>query len=115
LERVKERLQTTHDEKRTLEVNLGDAVAQMAQDRLRIEALEVSYPRFFLMKGGSEGNFPRNLLLNKPRLWSGSSVFRNNKGGRSMTFMTAVSVGVLLAHMVPCRRPRKTPGVSCCT
>jgi hypothetical protein len=37
--------QTTRDEKRTLEVNLGDAVAQMAQDCLRIEALEVNHPR----------------------------------------------------------------------
>jgi hypothetical protein len=80
---------------------------------LRIEALEVSYPRFFPMKGGSEGNFPRDLLLSKLRLWSGSSISRNNKGGRSMIFAMAVSVGVLTAHMVPHCRPRKMPGVSC--
>jgi hypothetical protein len=90
-------------------VNLGDAVAQMAQDHLRIEAVEVSYP----MKGGSEGNFPRDLLLSKPRLWSGSSVSRNNRGGRSMTFAMVVSVGTLPAPMVLLHRPRKMPGVSC--
>jgi hypothetical protein len=32
LERVEECLQTTWDEKRMVEVNLGDAVAQMAED-----------------------------------------------------------------------------------
>jgi hypothetical protein len=51
LERVEERLSTTHDKKRMLEVNLGDAVAQIAQDRLRIEALKVSYPCFFPNEG----------------------------------------------------------------
>jgi hypothetical protein len=104
---------TTRDEKRMLEVNLGDAVAQMAQDRLRIEALEVNHPHFFPMKGRSEGGFSRDLLLSKLRLWSGSSISRNNRGGRSMTFAMAVSVGMLPAHMVPRRQPMKTPGVSC--
>jgi hypothetical protein len=42
LERVKDLLLSTRDEKRMLEVNLGDAVAQMAQDHLRIQALEVT-------------------------------------------------------------------------
>jgi hypothetical protein len=101
-------LSSTHDEKRILEVNLGDAVAQMAQDHLRIQALEVSYLCFFPMKGGSEGNSPRDLLLNKLRLWSSSSVSRNNRGGHSMTFAMAVSVGMSPAHMVLLRQPRKT-------
>jgi hypothetical protein len=92
---------------------MGDAVAQMAQDCLRIKALEVNPPVLFAMKQRSEGDFPRDLLSSRPRLWSGSSVSRNNRGGCLMTFATAVSVGVLIAHMVPHRRPRKTPGVSC--
>jgi hypothetical protein len=96
-----------------LEVNMGDAIAQMAQDRLRIQALEVNPPVLFAIKQRSEGNSPRDLLSSRPRLWSGSSVSRNNKGGRSMTFVMAVSVGMLIALMVPRRRPRKTPGVSC--
>jgi hypothetical protein len=33
-----------------LEVNMGDAVAQMAQDRLRIQALEVDPLVLFTMK-----------------------------------------------------------------
>jgi hypothetical protein len=113
LERVEDLLLTTCEEKRTLEVNLGDTVAQMARDCLRIEALEVNPPVLFAMKQRSEGDFPRDLLLSRPRPWSGSSVFRNNKGGCSMIFVTVVSVGVLIARMVLRRRPRKMPGVSC--
>jgi hypothetical protein len=88
-------------------------VARMAQDRLRIEVLEVNPPVLFAIKQRSEGDLPRDWLSSRPRLWSSSSVSRNNRGGRSMTFVTVVLVGVLIAHMVLCRQPRKTPGVSC--
>jgi hypothetical protein len=92
---------------------MGDVVAQMAQDRLRIQALKVNPPVLFAMKQRSEDDSPRDLLSNRPRLWNGSSVSRNNKGGLSTIFVKAVSVGVLTARMVPRRRPKKMPGVSC--
>jgi hypothetical protein len=40
LERVEDCLQSTRDKKRTLEVNLGDAVAQMVEDHLWVQALQ---------------------------------------------------------------------------
>jgi uncharacterized membrane protein (UPF0136 family) len=92
---------------------MGDAIAQMAQDRLRIQALEVDPLRLFAIKQRSEDDPSRDLLLNRPRPWSGSSVSRNNRGGRLTTFAMVVSVGMLPALMVPRRRQRKTPGVNC--
>jgi uncharacterized membrane protein (UPF0136 family) len=92
---------------------MGDAIAQMAQDRLRIQALEVDPLRLFAMKQRSEDDPSRDLLLNRPRPWSGSSVSRNNRGGRLTTFAMVVSVGMLPVLTVLRRRQRKTPGVSC--
>jgi hypothetical protein len=92
---------------------MGDAIAQMAQDRLRIQALEVDPLVLFAMKQRSEDDPSRDLLSSRPRPWSGSSVSRNNRGGRSMTFAMVVSVGMLPVLTVLRRRRRKTPGVSC--
>jgi hypothetical protein len=92
---------------------MGDAIAQMAQDRLRIQALKVDPLRLFAMKQRSEDDPSRDLLLNRPRPWSGSSVSRNNRGGRLMTFEMVVLVGMLPALTVLRRRRRKMPGVSC--
>jgi hypothetical protein len=80
LERVEDLLSTTREEKRTLEVNMGDAIAQMAQDRLRIQALEVNPPVLFAMKQRSEDDSPRDLLSSRLRPWSGSSV--GDTGGK---------------------------------
>jgi uncharacterized membrane protein (UPF0136 family) len=92
---------------------MGDAIAQMAQDRLRIQALEVNPPVLFAMKQRSEDDSSRDLSSNRLRPWSGSSVSRNNRGGRLMTFAMVVSVGMLPVLTVLCHRRRKTPGVSC--